>query len=213
VTVDAPVPEALFAQPTPVAGSDVHDYTTDLRLRYTHDPNRTAAEWEALLDGARKARDEEARAKAARDALIGTTAPELPAEGWVNGPAQTRDALKGKAVVLIFWAASYEPHRPCAQWLRKADEGSKVVVIGVHTPARRQDRIRKALTAVGADGFVVIDQAPEKGASGGALYTHFRVERLPSAVLIGPDGKLAAYGDPGDMVRKAAELIEAGPRR
>ena len=191
----------------------MHDITSGTWLRYKHDPKRTPEQWDALRAEARKAQEEDARAKAARDALIGTAAPPLPADGWVNGPALTWDGLKGKTVVLVFWAEWCGACGTCPQMFHKPGEKSAVVVVGVHTPGSKRADVERALKAVEADGPVVIDPPSKEGKSWGSLFTHFRLSGLPSAVVIGPDGKLAAHGDPYEMFRKATDLVKGGPKR
>lgn len=213
VAVDTPVPADLFAHPPLIPGADVHDITSGSWLRYKHDPKRTPEEWEALRAEARKAQEEDAKAKAARDELIGTAAPPLPKDGWLNGPPLNWEGLKGKAVVLVFWAEWCGSCRGCVSMLYKPDERSTVVVIGVHTPGSKPADVERALKAAEADGPVVIDPPSKEEKSWGSLFTHFRLSGLPSAVVIGPDGKLAAHGDPYEMFRKAGELVKVEPKR
>ena len=60
---------------------------------------------------------------------------------------------------------------------------------------------------------MVIDPPSKEGKELGSLFMHFRLGGLPSAVLIGPDGKLAAHGDPYEMLRKAGDLVKGGLKR
>jgi hypothetical protein len=213
VAVDAPVPADRFAHPPLIEGADVHDITSGTWLRYKHDPKRTPEQWDALRAEARKAQLEDAKEKAARDELIGTAAPPLPADGWVNGPPLTWEGLKGKAVVLVFWAEWCGSCGGCAAAFRKPGEKDPVVVIGVHTPGSVRADVERALKAAGADGPVVIDPPSKGEKSWGSLFTHLRLTGLPSAVLIGPDGKLAAHGQAHDLFRKAAELVKPESKR
>ena len=70
-------------------------------------------------------------------ALIGTPAPDITNEIWVNGPPLHLSDLKGKVVMVEFWTfgcyncRNVEPY--VKRWHQKyADKG--LVIIGVHSP-------------------------------------------------------------------------------
>src|SRR5580692_11199983 len=72
------------------------------------------------------------------DAFVGAKAPELK-EGtlWINSSPLTLESLKGKVVILDFWAFDCEN---CAEAMPHVLELNKkyakdgLVIIGVHTP-------------------------------------------------------------------------------
>lgn len=66
--------------------------------------------------------------------LIGTTAPEISAETWINSPPITLNSLKGRVVVLDFWAPWCAPCRTTIPALNKLYEKYKdngLVIIGL----------------------------------------------------------------------------------
>jgi thiol-disulfide isomerase/thioredoxin len=71
------------------------------------------------------------------DAFVGQVAPELKTSEWINSEPLSLEQLRGKVVLLDFWAWDCPE---CAKTLpslkdlhaRYADEG--LVIIGVHTP-------------------------------------------------------------------------------
>jgi RNA polymerase sigma factor (sigma-70 family) len=206
VKLDQPLSDALFAPPTMPEGVEVIDRTVEPALSYKFKKDRTAADWDQLLTEARKQRQKEEKEQAARDELIGTLAPPLPREGWVNGPARSWADLKGKSVLLFFWSEGCGACRGHLPHLLKKDKDSDTstfLVIGVHTPDSTKEEIEKALKKVGADGLACIDPLDEKEGYG-RLFTHFRLTGLPSAVLVDGEGKVEALsvGDPMGVFRK-----------
>lgn len=206
VALDELLPEALFLSPAPAEGARIDDQTTDPPLVYQHKKDRTPAEWQAMRAAALRERKEEEKARAARDALIGTPAPPLPKDGWINSPPLSWDELKGKAVLLVFWSEWCGACQGYLPLLRKGDVGP-CVIIGVHTPGSAKEEVERALSNSKADGPVFIDLPSKELATWGATFRHFRLNGLPSAVLI-VDGKLAAHGDPFETYRKAVRSSE-----
>jgi len=99
------------------------------------------------------------------DAFVGQKAPELKESPvWINTAPLKLEALKGKVVLLEFWAfdcpfcAEATPH--VIEWNQKyAKDG--LVVIGVHTPRLDYEKdvpkIREAVTKKGIKYPVVVD--------------------------------------------------------
>jgi RNA polymerase sigma factor (sigma-70 family) len=211
VQVDEALPAALFTPPTMKEGARVDDRTTDPPLSYKHKKDRTPAEWEAMRAEARKAQADERKAKARRDALVGKPALALPKEGWLNSKALSWKDLRGKPVVLLFWAEWCGPCHGDVPMLRKMD---LVHFIGVHTPGSKRADIEKALKEAKADAPVCIDPAEPGGPkSWGSMFRGYRLSGLPSAVLVDADGKIVALGDPMEIRKRLGEVMQAGRRK
>ncbi len=79
-----------------------------------------------------------ASAQHPEDAFVGQKAPELkPSDTWINSPALTLEGLRGKVVLVEFWAydcpfcAEAIPH---VKELHEKYAKDGLVIIGVHTP-------------------------------------------------------------------------------
>lgn len=86
-----------------------------------------------------------------------------PAE-WINSPPLTVEQLRGKVVLIEFWAFDCINCLHTAEWLKSvANEqaAAGLVVIGVHTPELPQEKItanvRDAVTRLGIKYPVMID--------------------------------------------------------
>ena len=99
------------------------------------------------------------------DAFVGQKAPELkPSPTWINTSPLKLESLKGKVVLLQFWAfdcpycAEATP-RMIAMYDKYAKDG--LVVIGVHTPRLDYEKdlpkLRDAVTKKGIKYPVVVD--------------------------------------------------------
>jgi thiol-disulfide isomerase/thioredoxin len=99
------------------------------------------------------------------DAFIGQKAPEIK-DGhiWINSRPLTLEELKGKVVVIDFWAfdcPNCAQARPHIMDLHKKYAKDGLVVIGVHTPRIDKEKevasVRKAVKSLEIPYPVVID--------------------------------------------------------
>ena len=105
-----------------------------------------------------------ARAQHPDDAFVGQVAPELKIGEWINSEPLTLEALRGKVVLIEFWAWDCPE---CAQALphmidlheKYAHQG--LVIIGVHTPRaeyeKRIEDVRSTVLSKGIKYPVAID--------------------------------------------------------
>ena len=142
------------------------------------------------------------------------------ASDWINSPPLTLAALRGKVVVLEFWAfecVNCLNSRAWVESLERAKDSKGLVVVGVHTPELDEERspasVRKAVARLGIHDPVMLD----------ADYSYWhalRVQYWPTFCLIGRDGLL--YGcvsgemHPGDeratKVEEAIEMLLKAPQ-
>lgn len=138
-------------------------------------------------------------------ASVAASAPTSPpafthsrAEDWINSPPLTLAELKGKVVVVEFWAFECENCLKSRAWIDtlEQDDGSKgLVVVGVHSPEldaeRKASAVRTAVQRLGIRHPVMID-------TDHSYWNALHVQAWPTFCLIGRDGLLYACV-PGEM--------------
>jgi len=141
------------------------------------------------------------------------------AEDWINSPPLTLAELKGKVVVVEFWAFECDNCIKSRAWIDSLehDDGPKgLVLVGVHTPElseeRSPDAVRRAVERLGIHYPVMID-------ADASYWKALRVQYWPTFCLIGRDGLLYACV-PGEMdegderaarVRSAIDVLVKAP--
>jgi thiol-disulfide isomerase/thioredoxin len=128
---------------------------------------------------------------------------------WINGSPLTLKALRGKVVVVDFWAFDCDP---CIEAMPRINDlyakykNAGLVVIGVHTPRAdyEQDvaKLRQAITKMGIQFPVVVDDKQK-------LFRDYRCDLWPSQFVIDPKGivryshgGLGRYQEMEDLVAK-----------
>ena len=128
---------------------------------------------------------------------LATAAPSVPPEfthrsasDWVNSKPLTLASLKGKVVLLEFWAFKCVNCLNSIAWVRNLEHskaGTGLVVIAVHRPELPEERdpyaVRHAVTRLGIDGPVMID-------SDSTYWNALHIQYWPTFCLIGRDGEL-----------------------
>jgi thiol-disulfide isomerase/thioredoxin len=123
------------------------------------------------------------------DAFVGQKAPEIKkSDVWINTAPLTLASLKGKVVVIDFWAfdcpycAEAMPHI-LDLYDKYAKDG--LVVIGVHTPRidyeKDVPRIKEAVTKKGIKFPVVVDNKYD-------IWSDYLCSTWPSQFVIDRDG-------------------------
>ena len=122
----------------------------------------------------------------------------------LQGQRWTTASLKGRAVVLNFWATWCAPCKeelPSLQTLHEISGGNPLVLgINVREPA---PRVSRYMAATGLDFPVILDAQ-------GALAKQWGVSVYPTTVLIGADGKAQwrVVGDVDWSGREAASWLK-----
>jgi len=144
----------------------------------------------------------------AYDKLVGQEMKPIDAEAWVNGEGFTMEELKGKVVLLDFWAvwcgpcvASF-PH--LVEWQEEyGDQGLQIVGVtryfnfewpegaegpgqaeGEVPPEKEQAMLDKFAAEYGLQHPTVLLNEPDP------FYEYYAVSGIPHFVLIGRDGKI-----------------------
>jgi thiol-disulfide isomerase/thioredoxin len=116
-------------------------------------------------------------------------ARELRKSGvWINSSPLTLKALRGKVVVIDFWAFDCEP---CIQAMPRIKElyneysSEGLIVIGVHTPRAEYEKdvskLREAITRMGIQFPVVVDEKQK-------MFRDYLCDLWPSQFVIDRSG-------------------------
>ena len=141
------------------------------------------------------------------------------ASDWLNSAPLTLAQLKGKVVVVEFWAfecVNCVKSRPWIEALEREQGANGLVIVGMHTPELREEhdpgKIREAVEKFGIHYPVMID-------SDSSYWNALHIQAWPTFCLIGRDGLLQGCV-PGEMdvgdaratqVRTAIDLMVKAP--
>ena len=135
----------------------------------------------------------------------GTPAPQFTLPALDGKPISLAD-LKGKVVLLDFWATFCPPclaALPELEALHKSHAAEGLVVIGVSV----DDRLPLVKKASAGVSYPIVQSTPE-------VWNAYKVNALPSLVLVGRDGKIVRrYGGEADkaaMLRDIRSALAAG---
>ena len=123
------------------------------------------------------------------DEFVGQKAPDLkPQEVWINSAPLKLESLRGKVVLIEFWAwdcefcAQMTPHMK--EWHEKYEKDG-LVIIAVHVPRFEYEKdIPKVKEAVAAKGIkypVVVDNEYQ-------LWSDYLCDVWPSSYLVDKEG-------------------------
>ncbi|QOI99110.1 MAG: redoxin family protein [Phycisphaeraceae bacterium] len=124
----------------------------------------------------------------------------------VSGQTYTLESLKGKVVVLDFWATWCKPCLAVMPAIQKVHEKYKdkgVVVIGMHTDTNTDTKAPDVMDNLGCDYLLLL--------SAGAVSNQYKVRGIPSLYVIDAEGRVSwshVGGSPG-MEKILGDAVEA----
>ncbi len=145
--------------------------------------------------------------------------PELAGGAqWINSPPLTREALKGKVVVVDFWTYSCINCLRTLPYIKTWEKKYKdygLVVLGVHTPEfafeKNEGNVRKAVRELGISFPVVMDNEY-------AIWNAFSNRYWPAHYFIDAMGRIRShhfgegeYERSERLIRHLLEEAQAGP--
>ena len=134
---------------------------------------------------------------AARAAMVGKEAPEIQAQYWLNSPALSLQGLRGKIVVVEFWATWCPPCRASIPHLIEMNHkfaGKGAVFISL------TDEDRKTVEPFARE--MKMDYAVGGGSKTSGVYG---VRGIPHAFIVDPSGTVAWEGHPMAGLDRALE--------
>lgn len=138
--------------------------------------------------------------------VVGKTAPELQVERWFADQPSPLSSLRGKTVMLVFWA-TWCPH--CRKemphiselYRRYRAQGLEIVAVTRHSKGQTDADVESYVKENGIPFPVAVDRK-------GATSQGFGVSGIPAAAIVDPQGKVVWRNHPGRLSDAAlAELL------
>ena len=141
-------------------------------------------------------------------------APEFRKAGvWINSSALSLKSLRGKVVLVDFWAFDCEPcidAMPHIRTLYSKYESRGLVVIGVHAPRTKDEKnlskLREAVSRLDIRFPVVTDNEQK-------IWSDYRCDLWPTAFVIDRNGAIqysrGGIGRYDELERKILSLLES----
>lgn len=212
--VNEPLSDDALAIAIPEGGK-VYDWRFDPPVEYEFRKDRTAEEIRALAEEAKRKQDE--KLAPYRDMVaqiekrVGQEAPELPQASWFNGGPLKLSALRGKVVILHFWATWCGPCHNDIRTLvsQNKSPSSDPLVIGIHDAKAEVDAVKKAIAEKGIRYPVCIDSKDDSkdGSKDGVSQRGwYRIRGIPYTILIDKAGRVAGHGDLQELLERASRI-------
>jgi thiol-disulfide isomerase/thioredoxin len=140
---------------------------------------------------------------ASADALRRLSAVDLTGTRW------TADSLRGRVVLVDFWATWCAPclaELPRLQALRRRYGPERFEILGISLDVRSRRDFVAWLNRQRVDW----PQIHDRGGYAGPIARLFAIDRLPRTLLVGPDGAIAALDLRGEPLSRAVDALVRG---
>lgn len=158
----------------------------------------------------RTGEDKSSRGEKSKNTSKPDLTPELSVDRWLNCNEINLKELQGTIVVLNFWTSKDAGSVDGAHLMEaiKKEYGKEgFTVIGVHEYTDEIDALQKSLRDNGLTYPVAIDGKSLKTESRGKTFDAYNIERLPSCILLGRDGRIIQNIDLMKLEFKILDLL------
>jgi thiol-disulfide isomerase/thioredoxin len=146
------------------------------------------------------------------DVVLDKPAAAFPAQAvWHNGQALTWEQLRGKVVILHFFAEWCGPCKNDYPMLARlhANRQERLVIIGIHAAGSDAQKVKKLLEDYKIAWPVCEDVTPTEGKGWGQMFVAMGAKMAPHAILVNAQGQVVQRGELMDIYDSAAKLLAA----
>ncbi len=140
-------------------------------------------------------------------ALLGKPAPPLDVQEILGEDPGTLAALKGKVVVLVFWA-TWCPHcrkempKLEKQWARWKEKDVQVIAVTRHSKGQTTEAVQTYIDENSLTYPIVVDA--------GSTSRSYNVAGIPAAAVVGKDGNVVFRNHPAQITDAFLDKLLAG---